>query len=234
MGRGISRRSMLKGAALGMAGASLSMGAAAAWAETGTGEIVAANVSPDNDATQKYQDIFDVLVLGCGAAGMSAAWQAAQEGCRVGLVEIMPNYYEANSSICAGMLWGWNSAIQKANGVPEQDYDTCMAYLEACGGGHEDRAMSDVFIREADGILEWMLGLGMELPEDGLTAFGAEYLVAEMWLTRCPTATPTFRERAAASPTRCSRPAKKRASSSSGTAAPRTSLPTPWGAWWAP
>ena len=179
MGREVSRRSLLKGAALGMAAAGLSMGAAAAYAETEQGEVVA-NVSRHNDQVSEYQDIFDVLVLGCGAAGMSAAWQAATDGCRVGLVEIMPNYYEANSSICAGMLWGWNSAIQKANGVPEQDYDTCMAYLEACGGGHEDRAMSDVFIREADGILEWMLGLGMELPEDGLTAFGAEYLVADV------------------------------------------------------
>lgn len=179
MGCEISRRSMLKGAALGMAAAGLSMGAAAAYAETKQGEVVA-NVSKHNDQVSEYQDVFDVLVLGCGAAGMSAAWQAATEGCRVGLVEIMPNYYEANSSICAGMLWGWNSEIQKANGVPEQDYDTCMAYLEACGGGHEDREMSDVFIREADGILEWMLGLGMELPEDGLTAFGAEYLVADV------------------------------------------------------
>ena len=128
MGREVSRRSLLKGAALGMAAAGLSMGAAAAYAETEQGEVVA-NVSRHNDQVSEYQDIFDVLVLGCGAAGMSAAWQAATEGCRVGLVEIMPNYYEANSSICAGMLWGWNSDIQKANGVPEQDYDTCWPTL---------------------------------------------------------------------------------------------------------
>ena len=176
--RAITRRTALKGAALGTMAFGL-MGSAAAFAETEGGEVVA-NVSPINDSVERYQAVYDVLVLGAGAAGMSAAWQAAQEGCKVAVVDIMPNYFEANSSICAGMVWGWNTPIQKANGVPEQTPEMCLAYLEACGGGHENKDMSEVFVAEADGIVEWLVGLGVELPEDGLTEFGAEALVADV------------------------------------------------------
>lgn len=182
-----TRRQFVKSAALGGVGiASLGMfGSAAAYAEDESGIVLSniganCNVTLRNDQSEKYQAIFDVLVLGSGCGGMAAAYEAAQAGCKVAVCDIMPNYYEANSSLCAGMVWGWNSVIQKEAGVPEQSRETCLKYLEACGGGHEDLAMAEVFVDEADETIDWLIDLGVDLPVSGLTLYGAENIVADV------------------------------------------------------
>ncbi len=182
-----TRRQFVKHAALGGMGVAAAglFGGSVAFAEGGDGTVSAPafggyGVSTlYNDASVGYQAMFDVLVLGSGCAGMSAAYEAAQAGMKVAVVELRPNYYEANSSVCAGMVWGWHTAIQEANGVPDQTLEERQAYCDACSGGHESVELRDVFINEADETVVWLEGLGVELPEDGLIAFGAESLFAD-------------------------------------------------------
>ena len=187
-----TRRNFVRSAALGagtVAATGLTFGQAKAFAEDESGIVLANtgtsyNVSLRNDQSEKYQAIFDVLVIGAGGGGMSAALEAARAGAKVGVLEAMPNYYEANTSLCAGMAWGWNSKLQLDSGLPELTREECLAYLETCGGGHEDPAMSEVFVDEADAQIEWLEDLGVVFPPELLTIFGAEYNFADLFEPR--------------------------------------------------
>lgn len=187
----VSRRDFLKGATFGGAGlAAMGMlGISGPLVENAWGAVeseAAADVTDGGRGvvtlTQDgfYQAVYDVLVIGSGCAGLSAAWQAAQDGAKVGLIEARANYYEANSSVCAGMVWGWNTQQQKDNGVPEQTPEMCQAYLDACAGkGKPFQYINQIMIDEADANVEWLMDLGVELPSENLVAFGAEDIVAD-------------------------------------------------------
>lgn len=188
----VSRRDFMKSAAFGGAGlAALGMfGITGPLQETAWGAVegaegeAAATEGQSGVVTlaadDSYQAIYDVLVLGSGCAGMSAAWEAAQTGARVGLIEARANYYEANSSVCAGMVWGWNTQQQKDNDVPEQTPEMCQTYLDACAGnGKPFQYINQIMIDEVDDNVQWLMDLGVELPAENLVAFGAEAIVAD-------------------------------------------------------
>ena len=98
----VSRRDFLKGATFGGAGlAAMGMlGISGPLVENAWGAVeseAAADVTDGGRGvvtlTQDgfYQAVYDVLVIGSGCAGLSAAWQAAQDGAKVGLIEARAN-----------------------------------------------------------------------------------------------------------------------------------------------
>ena len=182
----LTRRSAVKGMGTAMVGAAIGAGlfGSSAHASESVDGFVVSNtggngvVTMRNDATEEYQAIYDVLVLGAGCAGMAAAYEAAVAGAKVGLVEARANYYESNSSVSHGQVWGWNTDVQRRCGVPEQSREACAAYLTAvAGGGKPIQEIVDVFIDRADDTFAWYQGLGVEFDDDGLVQNGAEYLV---------------------------------------------------------
>ena len=186
-----TRRNFVRTAALGAGAvaAGMTLGQGKAFAEDESGIVLANtgssyNVSLCNDQSEKYQAIFDVLVIGAGCAGLAAALEAARAGVKVGLLEAMPNYYEANSSLCGGMIWGWNTPLQLESGLPELTREECLGFLEACGAGHEDPAMSDVIVDEADAQIAWLEEIGVEFPPELLAINGAEYNFADQFEPR--------------------------------------------------
>ena len=98
-----SRRSFLKS---GAAAATAMMAAAAAQAG-----IPAAKV-------EKWDEEFDVVIVGSGFAGMACALKAGQAGLKVLMIEKMPTV-GGNSAICGGNVACPVNPVQKAQGIKD-------------------------------------------------------------------------------------------------------------------
>lgn len=121
-----TRRGFLKGAALAIAGAGVAGLAGCAPQSESDGASAAAGAASSADAASiAWDEEFDVVIIGAGAAGMTAAITVAREGngktCLLAEKESQPN---GNSPFCAGDF-SWTT-------VPD-DYYT---YLKELAGEH--------------------------------------------------------------------------------------------------
>ena len=182
----ISRRNFLKGSAAGalslMAGSLLSTGFSAEEAAGGTADgkgILLKKlggtgvVTLTNDAKTEYDGIYDVVVVGAGAAGMSAALEAARAGSSVLMVEHEPGVIQSNTALCGGVVMGCCSSVQKAAGV-EDDPKEFRKYLAAVGAGFEDPDIMDVWAEESGGTVDWLIEQGVTFPVEKLYMSGNE------------------------------------------------------------
>lgn len=129
MSKYISRRDFLKGAAIGAAGIGM----------LGTGILSAAAETPPTT----WDGAYDVVVMGFGAAGASAAFYAAKAGAKVLVFDVAPNGHDGgNSRYCMQCIVVGN----------REDKEKLMAYYKALYGELPyDEEVIDVF---TDGICE--------------------------------------------------------------------------------
>ncbi|BDY06847.1 flavocytochrome c [Ferrimonas sp. YFM] len=121
-----SRRALLKqGAALaaGMGGLMVA------------GPSAAASSSP----SPKFDEIFDIIVVGSGFAGMSAAVQAAEEGAKVLVIDKMP-VFGGNSTINGGAMAVAGSGLQAKSSI-EDSVDLMVSDMLKSGRGMNDVEM---------------------------------------------------------------------------------------------
>lgn len=93
---------------------------------------------------------YDIVVVGSGAAGLTAACVAAAEGCRVLLLESTA-YVGGTSAISGGMVW------MPAN--PKQTGDTVEAarvYLDHAAPGLVDKRVREAFLRRAGEAVSYL------------------------------------------------------------------------------
>lgn len=90
-------------------------------------------------------DRFDVVVLGAGAAGLSAAVFAALEGCSVLLVE-RTEYLGGTSALSAATTWIPNTHHSDAIGA-EDSVDNVLGFLDRAVGNRSPRALRETFVR---------------------------------------------------------------------------------------
>jgi succinate dehydrogenase/fumarate reductase flavoprotein subunit len=96
----------------------------------------------------------DVLVIGAGAAGLTAAAVAAAEGRRVLLLECSP-FVGGTTAISGGMVWVPANHKMAAAGRPDS-VDAARAYLAHTVPADDDRAPLDTFIREGDAAIRYL------------------------------------------------------------------------------
>lgn len=97
---------------------------------------------------------FDVVVLGTGAAGMTAAAAAADEGARVGLFE-KSDLVGGTTSMSGGIIWMPNNHLQEQAGI-EDSRDAALAYLESLSLGQIDSDMAATFVDEGPEAIRWV------------------------------------------------------------------------------
>jgi succinate dehydrogenase/fumarate reductase flavoprotein subunit len=87
---------------------------------------------------------YDVIVVGTGASGMSAAVTAAHQGLKVLVVEKMP-VYGGTTARSGGWLWIPGTHLAKEQGIHESP-DSARAYLETQAGTHYDAERVKAFV----------------------------------------------------------------------------------------
>src|SRR5688572_9163009 len=98
-------------------------------------------------------DVVDVVVLGTGVAGLSAAVAAAEAGASVALME-KGDLVGGTSAYSGGMVWIPNNHLMAAEGL-EDSADAALTYLDSMSHGMIDRRLAETFVSKGPGIVKW-------------------------------------------------------------------------------
>ncbi len=96
----------------------------------------------------------DVLVIGGGGAGMTAAGQAAAQGAQTILVEKMPQLC-GSSTLALGTLYGAGTQLQKRAGI-EDDPEGLLTYFLSRGGDKLDADMQRFCAEHFGETIDWL------------------------------------------------------------------------------
>lgn len=115
----------------------------------------------------------DVVVVGAGAAGLSAAVEAKRNGNSVTVIEFSSNHLTSNTALCGGVYYAGDTSIQKTMGIYD-DRNEWRKYIDEISGGFEDADMMDVWVEKAGENLDWLIEMGVDFPTDLLYMSGNE------------------------------------------------------------
>src|SRR3954462_15811308 len=101
-----------------------------------------------------WDDETDLLVIGAGAAGMTAALVGALEGLRVILCE-KSDMVGGTTATSAGTVWIPGSRQSEAAGVPDS-IEAAKTYLAAILGEEADDARLDAFLATGPAVLDYL------------------------------------------------------------------------------
>ncbi|HWE54206.1 MAG TPA: FAD-dependent oxidoreductase [Acidimicrobiales bacterium] len=103
---------------------------------------------------REWDQSFDVVVVGSGAGGMTAALTARAAGGRVVLVEKAP-FYGGSTALSGGGIWAPNNPTLIRNGLGDDPEDV-RRYLRAVVGDRVPEARMDAFAAAAPLALEFL------------------------------------------------------------------------------
>jgi fumarate reductase flavoprotein subunit len=114
----------------------------------------------------------DVLIVGAGGAGMAAAIEAADSGASVTVLEAgkRPG---GSTALSGGVFYAAGTSVQRAAGV-QDDVERMYRYYMTFNRWNLEPWLIRRFCEESAPTLEWLLGLGVEMPIDGLYISGVE------------------------------------------------------------
>ena len=99
-------------------------------------------------------DEYDVVVLGTGAAGLTAAVRAAADGARVALFE-RADQVGGTSAWSGGVAWLPNNRHEVEAGFVDSVQDV-LTYLMSLSHGLIERPMIEAFARTAPEVVDWL------------------------------------------------------------------------------
>lgn len=117
------------------------------------------------DETTAFNATYDVVVVGGGAAGHAAAYEAAQAGASVVLLEAAETV-GGDSARCAGILAGWGTKLAQALGVEctaDEIYDSFVSHPEQFGT--LDPAVARLHADSCGETIDWLADLGVPFIE---------------------------------------------------------------------
>jgi len=100
------------------------------------------------------ETVFDVVVVGSGAGGMTAAIRAADLGASVLMVE-KADVYGGTSATSGGGLWIPCNHLMPGVGIPD-DRESAMAYMRALAGNDVPEANIAAFVDTGHHMLRWL------------------------------------------------------------------------------
>ena len=110
--------------------------------------------APNQAAAQipgKWNQEVDVVVIGTGFAGLSAAITAKDAGATAVILEKMPRKYEGGNSRVSGNMW-WTPT-----NLPE-----ALQYMEALSNGLTDKESIQALAEEMLKLNDWLAGMGIK------------------------------------------------------------------------
>lgn len=111
-------------------------------------------------APKKWDEEFDFVVIGAGAAGLVAAGHAAEAGLKVLVVEKM-GLVGGSSLLCGGKWSVGGTEMQKAKGI-EDSAEKFFADMMKTGQNMNDPELVRAFIKASKDEYEWALKQGLK------------------------------------------------------------------------
>ena len=112
------------------------------------------------DADQSWDEDYDLLVAGSGAAGLTAAIAAARAGARVILAE-KADVLGGTTAWSGGWIWAPGNPVARRLGIVEPD-QAPRQYLEAVQGNHFNPELVDAFLTAAPEMIGFLEAQGLE------------------------------------------------------------------------
>jgi fumarate reductase flavoprotein subunit len=150
----VSRRSVLKGA-ITMGAVAVGGGLALNMAAPGSAEAMIKKLP------KKWDETWDVVVVGSGFAGLSAAAEAAGAGAKVVVLEKMPTY-GGNSIINGGVYASWDDKFHYRKNLSLGDDSPKQHLTDTLKGGdfYNIPELVEVMVNGATDGLNWMIDEG--------------------------------------------------------------------------
>ena len=104
---------------------------------------------------QEQPETYDVVVVGAGAAGLSAAITAAAQGLTTVIIEKSP-YWGGSTSRSGGGVWIPNNSILKRDGVDDTP-ERAREYVKAIIGEHAREDRIDAYIDRGPEALDFLM-----------------------------------------------------------------------------
>ncbi|HEY5960053.1 MAG TPA: FAD-dependent oxidoreductase, partial [Polyangiaceae bacterium] len=122
----------------------------------------------------QWHGVSDVVVVGFGAGGAAAAYEAARAGARVTIIDASPAG-GGDTAISAGLIFiGGGTALQLAAGYNETP-DQMFAVVKAMGGEGADPDVIRAWCEQGPALYEWLSAdIGIEYDAQSLSFSGME------------------------------------------------------------
>ena len=156
--KGLSRRNFIKGAAIGT-GATLLGSASNVFATSNT-------IPPKWDLTT------DVLVIGFGGAGASAAIEAHDAGAKVLVLEKMP-MGGGSTTLSGGIIYAAGTSVQKKAGINDSA-EGMYKYWMAVNNDLLDPEITRNLAQKSAETIDWFTSMGVEFLPEKLYVSGLE------------------------------------------------------------
>src|SRR6478735_81372 len=118
------------------------------------------DVSPDSPATDRWDEQVDLLILGTGAGGLSAAVTAANEGLSVLALE-KTEFLGGTTAYSAGTCWIPINRFQRAAGVTD-DERVAAGYLDRLVGDKAPREVRESYLRHGSEAIDYLDRIGVK------------------------------------------------------------------------
>jgi len=105
----------------------------------------------------KLQTEIDILVIGAGAAGLTACIAASEAGASVEVCE-KSDKLGGTGAISGGIVWAPNNPLMKTAGITDHPQDA-LDYFQSLNNGDIDENLLKAFIEEAPNVLSKLMGL---------------------------------------------------------------------------
>ena len=117
------------------------------------GAVAAGTVSAKEQASGKQYD-FDLVVIGAGCAGLTAALEAADLGAKVAVLEKMSMPF-GNTIYAGGHFNATNTFVQKENGFTDT-IDEFYKDMMAVSQGRGDPELTRIYCEKSADCIEWL------------------------------------------------------------------------------
>lgn len=130
----------------------------------GAGQIIASTEASEEAAKLEDKET-DIVIIGAGGAGLTAAIEATQNGAKVIVVEKMP-MVGGNTKYATGGLNAAETSVQKDKGID----DTVAIFIEDTmkgGGNINNPELVKVLAERSAETVEWLMSIGADLTDVG-------------------------------------------------------------------
>ncbi|HIW67054.1 MAG TPA: FAD-dependent oxidoreductase [Candidatus Dietzia merdigallinarum] len=109
----------------------------------------------------EWDTVVDLLVVGSGAGGMTAAIAGASHGLSTLIVE-KADVYGGNTALSGGGIWIPNNPVLAQQGITDPD-ESVMAYLRSIVGPHGDEDRLSAYVRQGPQVLAQLMELSRHM-----------------------------------------------------------------------